>query len=370
MSAKTFQIRGPITTATQSVYIERPQDREVITYLQGANYITVLGARQTGKTSLLYHLIGHLPSEAYIPVLIDLSPIRDADKAQLYHFVSSRIAAQLALDEPLTPGLGSIPSQIEFQDFLKRAAQKAGTSSRILVMLDEFEAVPADLREGFFGTIRTVYNERGIQQEFERYLFLLAGATDPNSLISPESGLSPFNISQKVYLEDFDLEGVQEMVQYLGIPNPSTEKSLAATLFAQTHGHPNLSSKLCVFIKDRPGTSVEAAVEDFSSSGDENIHRVLEGLKNHQEETQWVVKLIQGEQTPKFDRSSALVARLELLGVIRRGGDGNCAIRNQIYENVLRNQLQLEQLEVTAASEEASRVEAEALEQAEARQIS
>ena len=341
MPDKNFQIRGPITAAEESVYIERVQDREVLSYLHGANYITVLGARQTGKTSLLYHLIQQLPADQYSPILIDLSPVRDADKGQFYRFVSGRIAAQLGLDDAVQMESSNAPSQIEFQDFIKRVAEHIGPSKRIVIMLDEFEAVPDDLREGFFGTIRTFYNERGIQEEFARYLFILAGATDPNTLIAPDSGLSPFNISQKVYLLDFDLQGIEEMVQHMGISSADTAKSVAASIFAQTQGHPNLSSKLCLFVKEHPGTSIDAAVESIINSGDENIYRVVEGLKRSPEETRWVEKIVRQEESLKFDRSSALVTQMELQGLIRRDAAGNCAIRNPMYEAVCRNQLKL-----------------------------
>ena len=331
MSNKTFQIRGPITDPDQSIYIERPEGKKILDLILNSIYVTMLGARQTGKTSLLYKLRDELASRDFISALVTLHPVSKADRPQFYRFVSDRIKEALHIDQVGQHTLNDASDPITFLDFLKEITETVEPNKRIVVMLDEFEAVPDDLKEQFFGAIRTVYNERGIQAEFERYVFVLAGATSPDSLIPPESMVSPFNISERVYIGDFDLEGVWKMVGHLeGLGSES--ESLAENIYNQTHGHPYLSSRLCNSIKYYPETSVEDAVEELITSGDGNISRLINVLEQDIEVKQWVRKIYRREENVRFDRNSSIVAQLELLGVIRRREDGNCVIRSQIYE--------------------------------------
>ncbi|NKB68411.1 MAG: AAA family ATPase [Candidatus Latescibacteria bacterium] len=333
MAARTIQTRGPITDPEESIYVERPVDEEVLELVQRGNYVTVLGARQTGKTSLLYHLRRRLPADFYVSVAIDLTPVKDAEREQLYRFVGGRIAGALALQPEQRQVVERITEPIGFLEALKTMAGSAGTKW-IVVTLDEFEAVPESLREGFFGTIRTVYNERSIQLEFERFVFVLAGATDPRTLISPESGLSPFNISQEVYSTDFDVEGVRQMVQTLQ-RGAAQEGRLAAAIYSWTQGHPNLTARLCAMLAAEPKLQVDEAAERLISGGDDNIQRVVGGLERFAEGPQWLQALVGEGKKPRYDRTSSVVAQLDLLGAIRRGDDGLCLIRNKLLEEAL-----------------------------------
>ena len=274
-----------------------------------------------------------LPADFYLSVAIDLTPVKDAEREQLYRFVGGRIAAVLELEAGQRQMVEDIAEPIGFLEALKTMAGSAG-AKWVVVTLDEFEAVPEPLREGFFGTIRTVYNERSIQPEFERFVFVLAGATDPRTLISPESGLSPFNISQEVYSTDFDAEGVRQMVQALG-RGQAEEGKLAVSVFAWTHGHPNLTARLCSLLAEDSKLRVDEAAEGLISGGDDNIQRVVGGLARFAEAARWLESLVSGGKQLRYDRTSSVVTQLELLGAIRRSDDGLCLIRNKLLEEAL-----------------------------------
>ena len=332
MARRKIQTRGPIADPEQSLYLERPLDDEVLELVRRGHYVTVLGARQTGKTSLLYHLHRRLSADMYVSVPIDLTPVKDAGCAQLYGFVGDRIAGALSVAERTTVEAGA--ESIGFYQDLKTIAGCAGVK-RIVVTLDEFEAVPEPWREGFFGTIRTVYNERATQPEFERYVFVLAGATDPRTLIAPESGLSPFNISEEVYTTDFDIEGVGQMLQLLERAD-ARGGALTAPVYEWTQGHPNLTARLCALLEEHPDLEVGEAAERLLSRGDDNLQRVVAGLTRSAEGARWLGSLLDGGKPPRHDRTSPVVTRMELLGAIRRRDDGLCRIRNRLLEEALR----------------------------------
>ncbi len=58
--AKKFVTKGPIADPGEQIYIERPEDTEILQAVRRGDYVTLLGARQTGKTRLLYKLAREL----------------------------------------------------------------------------------------------------------------------------------------------------------------------------------------------------------------------------------------------------------------------------------------------------------------------
>jgi len=365
MDRKSFQTRGPITDFDKEVYIERNEDKEVLDYIGNNRHVTILGARQTGKTSLLYNLKRQL-GKGFIQIYIDLAAGDSIkDEEAWYKFICERILAQVS--DRFTSNSGEqqlVPakSKIEFFNFLNNVALRVKPTDRIVMMLDEFGTVLESLHDNFFGAIRTVAVERADDRKgFEKWVFVLAGATDPRELISIKSKNSPFNVVERIYMSDFDKEETRQVVENLKAYGLQLEKEeeIINCIHEQTGGHPNLIQKICVILmesgeKTVSPASVEKAVEKLIPEGDENIHRIYEGLEQDESAKQLAMQILKGDKE-KFDRSNELQAKLELLGVIKRGDDGNCVIRNKMHEEALKNHFQFQEEEKTRIQEEKTR---------------
>src|SRR5713101_5428008 len=76
--------------------------------------------------------------------------------------------------------------------------------SRVVIFLDEIDAVrnlPFSTDE-FFAGVRECYNRRSEDPEFNRLTFCLLGVATPSDLIQ-DTRLTPFNIGQRIELNDF-----------------------------------------------------------------------------------------------------------------------------------------------------------------------
>ncbi|MBM3237889.1 hypothetical protein FJZ31_16495 [Candidatus Poribacteria bacterium] len=354
MAAKAFQTSGPITDFDKTVYIERNEDKEVLNYIRGGKHVTILGARQTGKTSLLYNIERQL-GEGYIPIYIDLSAgdsIKD-EREWYQQFLCERILAQVS--DRFTSDVGKqklVPaeSKIGFFNFINQVALGVKPSDRIVMMLDEFGTVPEFLNDNFFGAIRTVTVERTIDRKgFEKWIFVLAGSTEPGELISLQSKNSPFNITQRIYMSDFDKEGTRQVVENLKAHGIQLEKGeeLINRIHEQTGGHPFLVQVICDRLKNSDTISIDSVNQAIN--GLTVPQRIYDELNKDKEASQLVIRILGGGKE-FFDRSK-IKAKLTLLGVIKRGKDGNCIIHNPIYEKALIARLREVLQDIAAPSE-------------------
>jgi len=258
---ETFVRMGPITDPATQIYIERPEDSEILRAVRRADYVTLLGARQTGKTSLLYMLKRSLKTE--IPVFVDLAGFSGVKPDDWYDRVARIIVRRLpdalraAVDK-----FNTCADPDDFRHVLWRIADASASTDRLVFLLDEIGSVPDEIRNDFFSTIRAIYNERGFDSASQKCIFVLAGATPLNELISSESDNSPFNISQPIYMRDFSRDDVGRFVQTLTRYGIAVDEALVDLIYQHTNGHPSLTQELFAHLsRDRPRLALWESLE-------------------------------------------------------------------------------------------------------------
>jgi hypothetical protein len=291
-------------------------------------YVTLLGAHQTGTTSLLYMLKSELTDEC-IPIYVDLSIAEGASEQEWYQFVSEHISM------PLAEGLREEPaySKMGFHSFLREIGDRiALEGKKTVVMFDEVDTVPREISDGFFGIIRSIYNQR-THPEFKNYIFIFSGATDPREFISREP-VSPFNISKLIYTSDFNREGVSKLLRNLeGINDGAID-----CVYEWTNGHPNLTQKVAEILESLQRVSiscqnVDEAVEKILTRGDDNLLHIRDKLEANNQAIELASQIFAGERI-RFNRTNRAIAALELIGLIREDEKGECVFRNRIYKRM------------------------------------
>ncbi|MBI5652214.1 MAG: AAA-like domain-containing protein [Chloroflexi bacterium] len=329
-----FKTRGPLDPIQDhSVCVLRPELAQVVRLARASQvdaYAALLSSRQTGKTTFLYQLSAQLRSPGFGLVLIDLGSVQDQPEVQLYRFVASAIRNELApgATEPL-------PSNaVEFQQFLLSVARQSPVK-RIVLMLDEVEAVPAKLSDAFFGTFRSVFSTRHNEPAFEKYLVVLSGAKELSRLTG--GGNSPLNIAERIYLKDLTLDGAHTLIKNFATLGIAAPTETAQWVHAQTRGHPYLTQKLCALIAEKNPVSITKDLVDKLASAllrsDDHLEKMIIEIDNDPPIRNLLGKIVSG-QTMSFTRLNPHIARLELVGAIRDAED--CAIRNPIYDEALR----------------------------------
>ena len=333
-----FRCKGHLTEDDAPLYVERDEDKKVVTCVKRGDYVALIGARQTGKTSLLYRLRSQLLDEGCIPIYIDLSSSKRVIEERWYKHLRGKMQAQI---EQALPGISVLPMRdhLDFHEALRELPINLPSSSKIVMLLDEVSAVPESFADFFFGAIRAVFSSRGIHLEFKRYVFILAGTFIPDEIVK-DKDISPFNIAECVHTSDANQDGIAKLVRNLERLGLDISDEVIERIFHWTAGRLCLTQHLCAILEEQEESqlttqSVDSAV-DAMLIDDINIRGVRKKVARLEGEIGRLAQEILEGAKVKFSRNDLDIARLELIGLIKADEDGNCMVRNRIYEKALR----------------------------------
>jgi serine phosphatase RsbU (regulator of sigma subunit) len=294
----------------------------------------VLGARQTGKTSLLLKL-RHLLREKYAFVFVDLEAVAGSDLGDCVTYIASEMVSQLR--EQLERDDFALPTKTnDFLAFLETCARAVKTV-RIVVLLDEIGALIPDTSLKLTSAIRAVFTSRYVKSAFGRYVFVIAGATDALDVaVGRNSPLK--NVAETLYLGDLSESETRQLVAEMFQDSlPAAGAELGDALHDWTNGHPYWTQRLAeaLNMQSIPATAqmVTRAVEQLLHTEDRNLPHVFHALDADKTLRDLAAAMVAG--TPiAFTRANSAIARLELLGLLRNDR-GRCTIRNRIYREAL-----------------------------------
>jgi hypothetical protein len=358
-----FHFRGPLPAGSK-LFVGRQKEMKQLRELclgPLRSYATLVGARQTGKTSFLCRLQKELAPYCR-SVLINLQVIPAATPSGLFRFMATEVVKQLELPI-LLPTANEVSSGSGFERLL---CELPGTKGRVAVLVDEMDALPQKTAIYMANVLRAVFSNRLLAgfEALGRFVFLLAGGSELLNLTM--TVVSPFsNISTKIYLPDLTLGEAKQLVAY-GFAGMQMKvglvHELAEAIYEQTHGHPYLTQRMAAYIaefaaqqKGTPHLSWVTRARDEMIGSDENIRHVRNALQDPallDTVFQTLPRL-----TP-FRYLGLRHEKLHLLGVIREE-NGNAVPRNAMYAQVVRQ-----------LAEEAGITHAEAPSQSTAPQLS
>jgi len=329
--------------ADSPLYIERDADRELLHLAQQMQYVMIIEPRQTGKTSLINRVSHQLSPLGVITVYIDLTTLAaTTNEADWYGSLQSRIARQLQVVETTSVKAIAKPTNASswsnYLEDLSTAVSQQGL--KLVIALDEVGALALPWAEGFFQALRGVYNQRAASPTLRNLTFFLVGAFDPRALIT-DSSISPFNVAQRVQLTDFSISQLNQLVAQLNLDEDRTQQ-ITDRIFYWTSGQPYLCQLLCQYLGERPDPTVEDVDIIVTKVFQEDSTHLSHILRNLQQTPQLVSYLasLQAEQVRFTPSLSAQQNQLYMIGIIKANEDGQCAIRNRIYERALHPQLQ------------------------------
>ena len=337
-----FRTRGPLRLPDdREILVDRPELEKALLLARQpvvTQYLAILSARQTGKTTLLLGMMDALRDETTC-VFVDLSVLRGQDAPDCFRLVSSQLAAALAAHRG--KGDSAIPSPtadrpVAFLDYLQRLA-KAIAVPRIVLLMDEVGALAPEVSDAFFNTVRTVFTQgRGLRNSLAKYLFVFSGAVDLYGLTFGTN--SPLNICEKIYLEDFDQEQVSQLMGRFTRLGTPVSSDAASAVHALTGGHPYLTMRLCALMEASNARQITAQTVQRAASQmlveDDNIRHLIRELESQPGARRHLHHiLIEGQSVP-FSRNNPILASLEMLGAIKPVQP--CAVRNKLYERALR----------------------------------
>lgn len=335
-----FHFRGPLPADSKLFVGRQEQIQQVRALCLGPlrSYVTLVGARQMGKTSFLHRLQKELGPRG-LSVLVNLQMIPGAAPSDLFQFVSTEVVKQLGFPA-LLPFADGISSGSGFERLL---CELPYAGCNVAILVDEIGALPQNTAIYMANVLRAIFSNRLLTgfEALGRFVFLLAGGSELQNLTM--TMVSPFsNIATKIYLPDLTLGETKQLMAY-GFAGMRIEvglvHELAEATYQQTHGHPYLTQRigayLAEFLAQENGTADPSWViraRDLMMSSDENIRHVRSAL----EDPALIDAAFQALQRPTpFRYFDLRQEKLHLLGIIR-DETGLAVPRNAMYAQVIR----------------------------------
>jgi tetratricopeptide (TPR) repeat protein len=312
-------------------YVERDADVQLIREIcDNQRYPYFLAPRQSGKSSIIAHVMKKLDREKYQPVFLDISTFRQDDLNNYDNFLkafASKTFSALKLSQHRRP----IEDLFELLEIIIR-----NYGRQIIIFIDEIDHLLTSVfKDTFFGQIRAAFNARARDREFERIQFVLAGAAQPTQLIS-DRNMSPFNVGELIRLKDLTLPQITEMSKHLWLASGSSREAVCQKIYNQTSGSVYLTQLIFERLWEKHGTQslggvkpehIGNVVEEIIVESPDNLHfiNIYSGIINNSEMLMAFRRYI---KTGETDSSS--LEYLKITGITdSRGG-----YRNLIYQRV------------------------------------
>ncbi len=240
------------TTIPNHLYVERNADKQlknIIEEMERPGYVLV--SRQMGKTNLLFNAIRKLENKDRIFAYVDLSNLF-SEEIECYRNIIDSII------EPNEELFGHIESEIyktrdlnlppnrEYSKSLNILLKEFG--GEIIIVLDEIDALRSiNYSDHIFAQIRSTYFARTKQPIFNKLSYILSGVIEPTELIK-DRNKSPFNIGEKIYLDDFTFEEHNDFIEKSKLKISNT---ISEFIYSWTNGNPRLTFDICADIEDK-----------------------------------------------------------------------------------------------------------------------
>ncbi len=241
------------SVVSDDLYIMRDADRQLLDVVEAMGRPAyVLVARQMGKTNLLLNMKRRVEEEGDIVIYIDLSQRFETARACFRYIIDLAIESRDELFSGLSERIqierseAGLDASLEYTRHL-RLLLRAVEEKRVVIVLDEVDSlVNAAYSDSVLAHVRSTYFVRTNYKEFDRLTYVLSGVAEPSDLIK-DKNISPFNIGEKIYLNNFSESELEEFVARACL-NLDVETKNKVYFWSQ--GNPRISWDICAALED------------------------------------------------------------------------------------------------------------------------
>ena len=342
-----FSIGAPLH-AVRAGYVTRKADELLYDAVVSGQYAHVLAPERSGKSSLIAATAARLEAQGKKVAVLDLAQIgvRDGggDPGRWYYNVAYRLLRQLRIRYDLQTwwhDRSMLSNRQRLLEFYSEVVLQF-VSEHIVVFVDEIQCIEhVPSADQFLVSVRAAHNARTTDPDFSRLTFVLLGECDPVSLIS-EPELSPFNVTQKITLDDFTRAQLNLFATELNKEAKAAETVLDR-IYYWTRGQPYLTQKLARQVsRDDIDNDVAEHVDHIaktqlagraalhSEPHMSHIHRAIVEDPKREALLTLYGRVRKGIEVPA-DLASSLQRRLMAVGLLDIDHDGNLSVRNRLY---------------------------------------
>jgi hypothetical protein len=347
-SEQGFYVTGGTLRRDAPSYVARRADEDLYNGLTEGRFCYVLTPRQMGKSSLMVRTAARLREAGVNVAVLDLTAIgKNLTAEQWYDGLLGELGHQINLEDQLEDFCLNHERLGPLQRWMRaiREVVLPLRPGRVVIFLDEIDSVrslPFSTDE-FFAGIREFYNRRTEDPEMSRLTFCLLGVATPSDLIR-DTRTTPFNIGQRIELNDFNETEAAPLARGLGRDDAPGAKLLQRILY-WTGGHPYLTQRLCLTVAEDRTVDGPAGVDRLceglflshrARERDDNLLFVRERLLRSEADLAALLDLYSQVRKgkPVLDQETSPFAGVLRLSGVVRVADGHLKVRNRIYERV------------------------------------
>jgi hypothetical protein len=334
----TFHTQGPLPPDAAHLYVKRSCDETLERLINRRDYAALIGPRLSGKSSMLLRQWARLrQADLYVPVYLSLGQFKGLSEAEWYHQLHLNIVRQTdgLLPKPAEPAMHALALQEELISALENQLR----GKMLVLLLDQVESAPPEFSSAFFATIREMFVNRWMRPALHNISFVLAGRFVPDELIR-DSTISPFRVTEIVYVDDASLEQLTHLVAWLASDLRQVASDVPARIFEWTEGDVYLTHKLCAGLaRDVPEgaillADVDRAVRRYLYE-DEIFRKMWQQIQVEPDITQLIDTLLEHREQIRFTllQRHIMVAWLE--GAIKSDLSGYCRLHTMVHESVI-----------------------------------
>ena len=351
---RRFGTEGRLYLEDNYVVRRTEETADFIDRIKQGKYIVLFAPRQTGKTTFFQLALDTLTAEdlTYFPIQLNFEEYENHIPTDFYGALSEDICDEV---DVVFQRRGSVPSEalmqflretqitdhVAMRRFFTQLArlleEHFGIVQKVVLIIDEFDAIPQGAVKGFLRSLRRIY---------------LSGRTRcPHSVgivgikniiqLNYDRSISPFNIQQEFHLPNFTLEQVQELfAQYTDEVGQAFAPDVTTAIHKQTGGQPVLVSRFGQILTEEleiPKTE-PIRTEHFTTAHAQllqerntNIDHLTTNVRKDPRFEKILMRITAYEDGVLFNIDDDNISELATYGVIKRGIDGLCEIANPIY---------------------------------------
>lgn len=328
------------TTIPEHLYVKRAADKqleEIIDDMQRPGYVLV--ARQMGKTNLLFHAKRTLESKNRLFVYVDLSNSFDHEKDCYRNIIDCILEPNEELFESIEIKIHNIRDmQLQPHKEYSRSLREILNyfQGDLVIVLDEIDALRgAEYSDNIFAQIRSNYFSRTNFPVFERLTYILSGVIEPTELIK-DRNKSPFNIGDKIYLDDFTFE---EHETFINKSKLEVDNEISREIYEWTNGNPRLTFDICAEVEAQLIDNVLVDGQKISDIINEKylvsydiapVDHIRELVKSNKKIRDAVLNI---HRNKYCDINDEIKNKLYLCGIIDSDFQSDTKIKNNIIAN-------------------------------------
>jgi hypothetical protein len=337
------KILKPYTIIPPELYIERDADRQVDNIIRDMGrpgYVLV--SRQMGKTNLLLNAKRRLGNADDIFAYIDLSNPFEELKSCFENIVDTILDTNEDKLSAISDSIKKYRNQQKDTPPFKQHINELRLilkhiKGKLVIILDEIDALTKKhYSDQIFAQIRSIYFSRANFSELERLTYILSGVIEPNEIIK-DPKISPFNIGEKIFLNDFSKK---EFELFVIKSKLILSQEIKDRIYFWADGNPRITWDICSEIEDRFKNKEinQKDIDDLISEmylttfDRPPVDNIRELVQNDRELRNAIIEIAYKKGKEVSDK---IKSKLYLSGITNYNGNNDIHIKNEIIKQSL-----------------------------------